>query len=270
MFRDTVRNLLESSNENKDLLLESVAATKTSKKIQKLISKLKSKTSGESELKDIIEKLEEVKRSFETLEKKYDSSNKEAARAEYKVLNNKYSELLSLLQKENIFSAFKKIGGLSLIAAAITLGYFGVVTNEVIVTNAILGKDSDFLNQGYQGSKDLVKKIINKEKVINYADTMTKMAKASTEEMKKNSFFDAYGRKDALSAVYKQSMEANALLNAAGTINGAIYGTAAVSSLGIVALFKKLGNIITRKNSMFYKTRTILDRIKNMETKKDE
>lgn len=265
MFKDTVKSLLVESNENKEVILESIAINKTSKKIQRLINRIKKSTDLEPEVKDLVAKLTEVKEAFAVIENKYDSGDKEDIRKEYKDLQEKYSELLSTLNKEEVFSTLKKVGGLAVIAAAVTLGYFGIVTSGSIANSAILGKEIDLPKQGYEGSKEVVAKLLKKERILNFASRTKKLALDSKKELDKDSFLDAFGRKKAMMFSYEQGMRASNLLNAAGAINGVVYGTAAASSIGIVALFKKLGNMITKKNSLFYKTRDILDKIKKEE-----
>lgn len=114
--------------EEEKTITEGIKYFKASKRLFKLAEKItqRAKQRNSQHLVELAAKINALGEKFEFVEDNYDVGNKTEAVKQYNALKKQYSEILKLLQKEEIKNGLKKIGSISLTIAAMTIPYLAM------------------------------------------------------------------------------------------------------------------------------------------------
>lgn len=124
-----VKNI--SVNKRKDViqeetLTEGLKFFKASERLYKLAIKLEKKSKQNPAVQPAVKRINKLANKFEYVEDLYDIGRKAEAKASYKELQTKYTDLLKILQKEEVRNALKKIGALGFTIASMTIPYIAM------------------------------------------------------------------------------------------------------------------------------------------------
>lgn len=274
-FKDTARFHLKSLNEEKEVLTEGIVLFKASKRIQTLIEKIEKRGKGVPEVEEVIDRLKDVYNKMDILEKRYSlESNKilkSNIRGEYETLNKKYYSLIKIVNNRAIVKVLKEIGALGLVAGAIVVGYYAIVSNPHSISDVakvMTDKDSEtpgIVYRGVEGVKGMAKSIASGDKIKDYSKPIQSAISGLGGELGKKSTLDAVGRKEVLEKMYGDAVGAQVLLRGGAVANGLFYGAATASVTSVVGIFNKMIKKIRGSNELYQKTKNALNKIKNEE-----
>lgn len=247
--------LLKEYIEEENTLNEGIKYFKDSKRIRKLSKKIEKKInllSKQEEMTEVFKttiQLNNIADEFELLEKNY-KFNTYGYKMKYKALEQKYLDLIKIINKESVISALKKIGSVGLFSAAIFFVYKGLLTSGA--SNAFLEKASDSSSTAEAFGK-----------VVDEMST-----KAGAEKIKARGNFARSANENILKINSKvpellpqgAAENAEAALATEKEISAIGAGTAAITSNIVLKVFYKLTDKIKR-NNLYYKTRMTLEKL---------
>lgn len=250
-------NLYEYVSYDKEYLTEGITLFKNSKRLENLSNKLEKKISiytsieNKEEIRAVVNKLRVISKEFRLIEEKYKNANKdekkEIKNSEYAQLENKYFDLVALLNKESVKKTLKAVGGLG-IMSVIFLHCFNILYNYGVVGNIMFNKAMEQPIE-YDSLEQSRKAIETKRKIAN--------AVINTDKVLKNNSLEYQN------VITKKADLAKQFLKAEKEISVLTSGAATVSSGIVYGIFLKLfGKVSGSKTRLYYKTKNILDKMK--------
>lgn len=117
-----------SEKKQESVITEGLKYFKVSPRLYKLALKIerRSKRNKELKLEEVVKKITALANKFEYVEDLYAVGKKAEAKAHYKELVVKYSNILKMLKKETVKDSLKKIGGLAFTVASMVVPYMAM------------------------------------------------------------------------------------------------------------------------------------------------
>lgn len=246
--------LLKEYNE---VLEEGLKYFKNSKRIEKIVEKIGKKinliTSPEEkqEIAKVMIALQEIAEEFKLLEtEKLNRKNKYQTMKQYYILEEKYSDIIKMINKETVLNIIKKIAGASLFATLLFVGYnffmeSGASAN--VLKNVAIGEK----NAG-EIALDTAKKLTSetgRQRMKVGGELQRGVASAISKTAGK------LGEKGQEAAT-----QAELYLQGEKAVSGVLSGTTAVSAGLIFKLFTKIFGG-TGKKALYTKTKMTLEKL---------
>lgn len=178
-------------------LTEGIIFFKNSKRIEKLISKIRAsmqyiqEPSMKADLNEYLREMERAKLDFQTVEEKYRVGNKEEAREEYRNLRIKFSRIVLDINKESVKKALIITG-----VAAIVFSMFAAIiptkNPDMVIGSdvgeqsfkSLSGEEKSLLRQIEQNNKELKLLKNRKEALDKFMDNQKLIEKLSKQQEK--------------------------------------------------------------------------------------
>lgn len=246
--------LLKEYNE---VLEEGIKYFKNSKRIEKLVDKigkkinLLTKPEEKRDVAKVMIALQEIAEEFKMFEtEKMNKKNKYQLMKQYYTLEEKYSDIIKMVNKETVLNAIKKISGAALFSAIFFVGYdffFQSGASANIIKGASIGEKT-----GGEVVVDTVNKLAD-EGARNRMKTGAEFQRGIAQTFAKHGekFGEEGEQLASQSEMYLQSEKA---------ISGILSGAGAASSTLLFKLFTKLFGA-GRKTVLYTKSKMILEKL---------
>lgn len=240
-----------------EVLEEGIKYFKNSKRIEKLVDKigkkinLLTKPEEKQDIAKVMIALQEIAEEFKLVEtEKMNKKNKYQLMKQYYMLEEKYSDIVKMINKETVLSAIKNISGAALFSALLFVGYdffFQSGASANVIKGASIGEKT-----GSEVIADTAKKLTD-EGSRNRMKTGAEFQRGIAQTFAKHGerFGEEGEQLASQSEIYLQSEKA---------ISGILAGAGATSSALLFKLFTKLFGGL-RRNSLYTKTKMMMEKL---------